>query len=263
MGVALENPEQYVGAGEVIFPFAFNAQLGTQFDAGNNASTPNLHPDVISKIAYDTDISGRHFHAEAAGLLTSVKATNLPIGGTGFESHTKTGGGMEGAFNLELLKGLRLIANGFYSDGGGRYIFGLGPDAVARPNTAGNDMDLSLVHSGSGIGGLEAQVTPHTMFYGYYGGAYFQRNAFIDTTNPVPGRFAGFGGPNSPNSANRAIQEGTLGWIQTFWRNPQYGALQLITQASYVTRSPWFVPAGAPKNAHLGMAWVDLRYVLP
>jgi hypothetical protein len=57
--------------------------------------------------------------------------------------------------------------------------------------------------------------------------------------------------------------EPTFGWIQTFWRDPQHGALQLITQGSYLTRSPWFVGAGAPKNAHLGMAWVDLRYVLP
>src|SRR5205823_6779492 len=30
-GVALENPQQYVGVGEVIFPFVANAQLGVQF----------------------------------------------------------------------------------------------------------------------------------------------------------------------------------------------------------------------------------------
>ncbi len=276
LGVALENPQQFVGIGEVIFPFAFNAQLGTQFDAANNPGTPNVHPDIIPKVAYDTNIGGKHFHVEAAGLLTSVKITNLS-GGT-FVKHSKTGAGAEAAVNLELFKNFRFVANGFYSDGGGRYIFGMGPDVVVRPNAAGTDLDLSLVHSGSGIAGFEAQVTPHTMFYGYYGGAYFQRNTYADVTNPLvlgtaiqcaPNQpptlkpCGGFGGLNSPNSANRAIQEPTFGWIQTFWRNPQYGALQLITQVSYLTRAPWFVAAGAPKNAHLSMGWADLRYVLP
>ena len=261
LGVAMENPQQFVGVGETIFPFAFNAQLGTQFDAANNPGTPNLHPDIIPKIAFDKDFNGRHFHIEAAGLLTSARSTNLVAGN--FVKHTKEGGGFEAAINYELVKNFRLVANGFYSNGGGRYIFGQAPDVVVAPNAAGTDVSLSLVHSGSGIGGFEWQATPKAAFYGYYGGVYAQRNAFIDTTNPVPGRFAGFGGPNSPNSANRAIQEGTLGWIHTFWKNPQYGAVQLITQASYLTRAPWFVPNGAPKNAHLVMGWVDIRYVLP
>jgi hypothetical protein len=280
-GVALENPEQFGGqstpSAEVIFPAGFNAQLTPQFDLANSAATPNLHPDIIPKIAYDTNIAGKHFHVEAAGVLTGIKITNLSAGT--FVKHTKEGAGAEAAVNLEVVKNFRILANGFYSDGGGRYIFGMGPDAVVLPNAAGTDVNISLVHSGSGIVGFESQVTPHTMFYGYYGGAYFQRNfgpdftvaanaaglhpnigfGFPNIVGPIPG--TSFGGSN--NSSNRAIQEGTLGWIQTFWRNPQYGALQLITQASYLTRAPWFVAAGAPKNAHLGMGWVDIRYVLP
>jgi hypothetical protein len=62
---------------------------------------------------------------------------------------------------------------------------------------------------------------------------------------------------------NRAIQEGSAEWTQTFWKNPQYGAVLLVTQASYVTRSPWFVPTGSPKNAHLVQGFVSMRYVLP
>jgi hypothetical protein len=297
MGVALENAQQYTG-GFVTLPG--NAQLingvvsnGTnsqngQFDnnsgAGNNTAgnnTPNLHPDVIPKIAYDTDMGGKHFHVEAAGLLTSAKIADLPtVAGATFVTHSKTGGGLEAAVNLEVIKNFRILANAFWSDGGGRYIFGSGPQAVLRTNAAGNDLDLSMVHAGSGIVGFEAQVTPHTLFYGYYGGDYFQRNFSTDFS--VAANAAGlrpnigFGFPAVFNGAvqafpgapvtgnqNRAIQEGTLGWIQTFWRSPQYGALQLITQASYLTRAEWFVPAGAPKNAHLGMGWVNIRYVLP
>lgn len=262
VGVALENPEQFGGQGEVTFPTAFNAQLGGQIDQANISSTPNLFPDIIPKIAYDTDVSGRHFHVEAAGLVTSAKITDLVTGA--FVKHTKVGGGGHAAVNLEVVKNFRFVANGFYSDGGGRYIFGMGPGVVVLPNAAGTDVFLSMVHSGSALAGFEAQVTPRTMFYGYYGGAYFQHNFALDTTaGAPPGRFIGFGGPNSANNNNRGIQEGTLGWIQTFWKNPQYGALQLITQASYLTRAPWFVAAGAPKNAHLAMGWVDIRYVLP
>jgi hypothetical protein len=128
----------------------------------------------------------------------------------------------------------------------------------------GCDAQLSLVHSGGGILGSEIQAGKKTQFGFYYGGFYFQRNSFADISSPaVTKPIIGFGGLNSANSSNRAIQEGSFDWIQTFWRNPQYGAVQLVTQTSYVTRAPWFVAAGAPKNAHLMMAFVSLKYILP
>ncbi len=258
LGVSLENPEQFTGQGEVTFPNALNAQLAAQFDAANNSAIPNLHPDIIPKIAYDTDVAGKHFHVEGVGLVTSVKNTVIVPPATNFASNSKTGYGGSFNVNLEVLKGFRLIANTFYSDGGGRYIFGMGPQAVVLPNGT-----ISLVHAASTTTGFEYQATKKTMFYGYYGGAYFQRNAFVDTSAGGNNRIIGFGGANSANNNNRALQEGTFGWVQTFWRNPQYGALQLITQYSYITRAPWFVANGAPKNAHLGTAWADVRFILP
>jgi len=277
MGVALENPEQFGGQivnnqPEETFPAFFNAQLAGQIDQANSSATPNLHPDIIPKVTYDTDFSGKHFHAEVAGLLTGIKTTNLITGGT-FVSHTKEGEGVSAAINYEVVKNVHIVANGFYSNGGARYLFGSGPDVVALPTNApgatcavtgaGCDVRLSLVHTGSGIVGVEAQITPKTLIYSYYGGEYFQRNFAADITNPKAGSFAGFGFPGSAASNNRAIQEPTLGWNQTFWKHPQYGALQLMTQASYLTRSPWFVAAGAPKNAHLFLGMVNIRYVLP
>jgi hypothetical protein len=272
MGVALENPEQFGGQGELTFPAFFNGQLGGQIDQAATPGTPNLHPDIIPKVTYDTDFSGKHFHAEVAGLLTGIKTTNTIVGGS-FVSHTKEGEGVSAAVNYEFVKNVRFVANGFYSNGGARYLFGSGPDVVALPTNApgatcavtgaGCDVRLSLVHTGSGIVGVEAQVTPKTLLYAYYGGEYFQRNFAADITQATPGKFVGFGAPNSANSNNRDVQEATLGWTQTFWKHQQYGALQLITQASYLTRSPWFVAAGAPKNAHLTMGWVNIRYVLP
>jgi hypothetical protein len=262
-GVAMQNPDQFVGAGEVIFPFAFNAQLGPQLDAANQTTTPNLFPDIHTKFAWDSDPGGKHMHFEAGGFVTSAKITNLPIGGTTFDSHAKIGGTFHGAFNFELAKGFRVMANGMWGAGNGRYLIGFGPQVVVFPTNAGTNLDISMVHSGATIVGSELQAGKKALFGFYYGGFYYQRNAFIDVTNPVPGRFAGFGGPNSPNSANRSIQEASIDWTQTFWKNPQYGAVQLVTQTSYVTRSPWFVAAGAPKNAHLMMGYVSLKYVLP
>lgn len=117
---------------------------------------------------------------------------------------------------------------------------------------------------GANIGGLEYQATNKTSFAAYYGGAYFQRNFFVDTTSTATIRpFIGFGGPGSPNTANRSIQEGTLDWLQTFFKSSQYGAMQIITQYSYVTRNAWVVPANTPRNARTGMVFAALRYVLP
>lgn len=270
---AIQNPQQFVGAGEVIFPFAFNAALGVQFDAGNNAGAPNVAPDFLTKIAYDNTVAGgRHFHFEIGGLTTTAKATVVPGGGTTFQSHSTIGGGFMGALNFDLWKGsegrnIRFVGSGMWGYGVGRYLIGFAPQVVVRPIQTGPakfDIETSGVHAGDAILGFEFLPHPKAQFGVYYGGIYAQRNAFPDTTSPLVIKpIIGFGGINSPNSANRAIQEATIDWTQTFWKNPQYGAILLVTQASYVTRSPWFVPAGAPKNAHLMMGYVSLRYVLP
>lgn len=266
MGVALENPDQFVGAAAVTFPNAFAggiSNLNGQFDNGN-AGIPNVSPDIIPKIAYDTSIAGRHFHAEAAGLLTTAKVAVEPTGSTSFATHTTVGGGVEAASNFELFRKFRLLANGMYSDGAGRYLIGTGPQAVVLPTATGTDVRVSMVHSGGGLAGFEAQVAPKSLLAGYYGAFYFQRNFALDNTaGAKPNSFVGYGAPGSASSDNRAIQEATVDWIQTFWRSPQYGSVLLNTQFSYLTRAPWFVAPGAPKNAHLGMSYVSLRYLLP
>jgi len=270
IGTSIENPDQFVGAGEVIFPFAFNAALGPQFDAANQTTVPNPYPDFIPKISYDNNFgNGQHFHFELGGLLTTVKITNVPVGGTTFVHHQSTGGSGEAAFNVDVVKGFRILANGLWGAGNGRYIIGLGPQAVVRPiqNAPGLfDIETSLVHSGSALVGVEITPTnaPRSQFGFYYGGAYFGRNAFPDVTSPLVVKpIIGFGGINSPNSANRAIQEASFDYTHTLWKNAQHGAVLWVTQTSYVTRAPWFVANGAPKNAHLMQAFVSLKYVLP
>jgi hypothetical protein len=276
---AIQNPQQFTGQGaEVTFPAAFSVPLSVQADAANNAGAPNLAPDLHSKLAYDNNfMGGRHFHFEAGGLLTTAKVTVLPtVAGSTFTSHSTVGGGVDAAMNFELWKGsdnrnFMFIGSGMWGYGVGRYLIGMGPQFVVRPVVSGTGFDVATsgIHSGDAIVGFEFRPLPKTQFGLYGGAAYFQRNFFPDITAAGVGTCSGkpcigFGFPGSNALVtNRVIQEGTFDWTQTFWRNPQYGAVLLVMQSSYVSRAPWFVATGAPKNAHLFMQYVSLRYVLP
>ena len=263
MGVGIENPNQFIG-NYVALPAQFSA-IGTQFDNNANAGAANLMPDILAKSTYDTNLSGRHFHAELTGFLTGAHASVMPKGSTAFNSHNAYGGGGQIAANYELVPDkLVVLANVFWSDGGAHYLVGTGPQLVVRPNAAGTDINLSMVHAGAASAGLEWRASQKEAFAIYYGADYFGRNFFPDTTNTTnPGAIIGFGGPGSPNTNNRAIQQITFDWLFTFWKSPRHGALQYYTQYSYLTRAPWFVAPNDPRDAHLSMVYAGIRYVLP
>src|SRR5262249_40981845 len=158
--------------------------------------------------------------------------------------------------NFEVVKDFHVIGNFFASTGGGRWLFGSGPDLIIR-----GDGSISPIHAYSTVSGIE--ITPHrlpnSLFYAYYGGIYFNRNTTID----LNGTLVGYGYTGAPNSQNRNIQEATGGLIQTFWKNPNYGALQFMVQYAYFLRTPWFVGTGLPRNAHNSTVFVNLRYAFP
>ena len=262
-GAGIEDPNQYIG-GYVALPAAFTS-IGPQFDNGAQVGAANAFPDVLSKVTYDNKFASRHFHAEITGLFTGAHASVMPVGADSFKTHTTVGGGGQLATNYELMRDkLVFLANAFWSDGGAHYLVATGPELVVRPNALGTDISLSMVHAGAGSVGLEWRMTPKQAFAVYYGADYYGRNSFLDTTNTThPGTIIGYGGPGSPNTNNRAIQQATFDWLQTFWKNPRYGALQTYVQYSYLTRNPWFVGPDDPKNAHLNMIYAGFRYVLP
>jgi uncharacterized coiled-coil protein SlyX len=260
-GVSLENPEQYIGgsagAPTITLPSGtIGSTAGSQFNNGaSNYGAPNLHPDIIFKAAYDGHVGNDQvMHVEAGALLRSFKDT-VPLGvPVTYQSSTATAVSGEVNANLEIAKGFRLVANTFFGSGNGRYVFGLAPDVIIRP-----DGSISPVHTYSTVDGFELTVAKNTLISAYYGGVYIGKNVAIDTN----GSLIGYGFRGSPNTNNRTIQEGTFGITQTFWKNPNYGALSLINQYSYLTRNPWAVATGAPKAAHTNMFWVNLRYTLP
>ncbi len=275
---AIDSPEQYIGGsaggGLVTFQPALSTNAGSNPYPGgelNNGGTtlavPNVAPDFIAKVALDP-IS--KFHIEFGGLLREFKLWNPPTN-TAYPSQTysATGGGGFLNLNFELFKGFRVDTNNYWSDGGGRYIFGQAPDLIARA-----DGSPSLIHSGSTVSGFE-YTHQNTLIYAYYGGVYISRNFAIvpvTTTSPGPPPVTtttltpfGYGYTGSPSGQNRTIQEPTFGFAQTFWKDPKYGALTFMFQYSYVTRNPWYVnyAKGQPSNAHLNMVFFNLRYTLP
>lgn len=254
IGVALENSDQYFGGsgggGTPTLPAAFAGNnFSGQIDnaAANDVATPNVAPDVIAKVAIEP-VARVHF--EVGGVESEFRTYNQASNAY----FNRTGGGGFANLNLTATRNLHLISNNFWSDGEGRYIFGLAPDFMIRA-----DGSPSLMHSGSTTGGIELRVRK-TQFYGYYGGTYIGRDVALDANGST---LIGYGYRGSANSQNRAIQEATMGFTHTLWSDARYGALQAMGQYAYFVRNPWYVAANAPKNAHEDAAWVDLRYVLP
>ena len=271
--VALDSPDQYAGgnggSGSITLPSALNGTSGyapyqaeLDYGSGNTLSTPNPAPDIIAKLAFDPnkmvhfEIGGverdfRVFYPGTAGTPASGSTPAVP----GIPSTTFSAEGGGGFVNLavEPIKGLRLLTNSYFSDGGGRYIYGEAPDLIAHA-----DGSISLVHSGSTVTGFEF-TTKKTMLYGYYGGIYIERNTAVDTN----GKYIGYGYTGSATSQNREIQEITFGFNQTVWKNAKYGALNFMGQYSYLTRAPWYVATGAPADATINMLFFNLRYTLP
>ena len=273
LGFGIENPQQYTGSA-VTFPTSPIAFNNTQVNTGlslNSASpppnplaTPDVAPDVIAKIAYDPNPAGHAIHLEAYGLFRTFRINSFN-GTTNLGNTTIHGAAGSFNSNFEIFKNFKIFETAFYSDGGGREIGNTNvPDFIVTPApNATSTLGLSPVHSDAGILGIEYQTTPKFLVYGYYGYVYIGQNFSLTGCGAGGKSFCGYGFPGSANSNDRNVQEPTIGFIPTFWRNPNYGALSLITQFSYLSRAPWVVAVGAPKNAHLGMAYIDLRYTLP
>ena len=251
--VALDSPDQYAGGSAggplITLPSALNASTAYQGELDynqNGLNAPNVAPDVIAKLALDPS---KRVHFDIGGVERNFKLYN-PNNKT---TYSATGGG--GFLNLEvdLFKGFRLLTHNFWSDGGGRYIFGQAPDLIAHA-----DGSISLIHASSTVSGFE-YTYKKTMIYAYYGGLYVGRNVAIDTN----GKPIGYGYTGAPNGQNRAIQEPTLGFNQTIWKDAKWGAVNFMGQYSYLTRSPWYIAAGQPPNASLSMVFFNLRYTLP
>jgi hypothetical protein len=243
-GLSIENPQPFIGTA-VVLPASFPP---VEVDTGSTPGAPSPYPDIIGKVAFDPQTGKLHQHIEAAVLVRGYR-TYGPVTDQTF-SKTGTGFSVSGVF--QLAKGVHVIGTTLVSDGGGRYMIGQAPDFIVNA-----DASITTIGSTSGMAGIEAQVKPTTMVFGYYGTVRIDQEVASDAGKPI-----GYGIPGA-TGANRSIDETSVGFNHAFFREPRYGSMQLITQYSYVKRTPWSVPAGTPSSARVHMVYVDIRYILP
>jgi hypothetical protein len=256
-GLALENPEQYVG-GATVLPKAFVACCNNEVNTGAGSSVvgsaspvPNSYPDIIGKVAFDPKTGkGTHQHIDAAFVIRGFKtynpATNTSSTATGFSGSVN--------FVAEVVKGVKVVALNYWSNGGGRIIANTNtPDFIVNP-----DFSLSLVKAFAGIYGVEATVKK-TLVYGYYSTDKIDQNVTLDADGKTQ---IGYGVDGS-QAANHTIHETTVGIAQTFFRDPKIGGMQMMIQYSYLQRTPFSVPINTPTDAKLHQLYVNIRYILP
>jgi DNA-binding protein H-NS len=259
--VALDSPDQYMGGTNgstgITLPACCSYYGGGELDNGTTTlGPPNRGPDVIAKFVADPS---KRLHFEIGGLARFFQLYNQKSA----VHFSSTGGAGFVNLDLGLTKEFRFLTHNYWGDGGGRYIFGEAPDMIIR-----GDGSPSLLHAGSTVDGFELTHKNTTLFT-YYGAIYIDRNIAVDTNgcfigwgySPSPSTLTGCAGASS--GQNRVIQEPTIGFINNFWKDGKYGALSLIGQYSYVSRDPWYVAPGSPKNGFSSMAFIDLRYTLP
>ena len=256
LAVSFESGSTYVGgsggAGAITLPSALEPNYFNQVDSGSGGlRVPIPNSDLVAKLAFDPKIGGHSSHFEVAGLMNRFSFFN-PLNSQNFST---VGGGVSLNAAMNITEKLTILLSNFYSNGGGRYIYGEAPALIIRSNGA-----PSLVQSMSTMDGLEYQATPGLKLWTYYGGTYIKRNVAID---PSDGKVAGYGYSSSPDSQNRSIQEVTAGFTRLLWQDPKRGALQLSGQYSWLVRHPWFVESGRPASANLHMLYLGLRYAIP
>jgi hypothetical protein len=261
--VAIDSPDQYAGGSSggssIVLPSALSSTYASELDFGASSggiATPNVAPDIIAKLAVDPS---KRVHFEIGGVERNFKvyypgvAATSTVAAIPAATYSKEGGGGFLNLHVEIFKGFRLMTNNFWGDGVGRYIFGQAPDLVANANGS-----ITPLHSAATVTGFEFSQKK-TLIFAYYGGIWIGRDPVVDTN----GKYVGYGYIGSSSSQDRTIQEATIGFNQTIWKSPKYGALNLIGQYSYLTRDPWYVATGQPANATLNEVFIDLRYTLP
>lgn len=250
-GFSVENPEQQVG-NNVVFPSALNSIVSTQYNTGSQElRVPNMTPDFVLKGSFDGKMGERALHFDAGTVMRVFRSYNgTSVSGKDYAF----GWGVNGNLTFEVAKGYRLVLDGFASDGAGRYIGGLAPDAIVRANGT-----ISPIHSYSWVSGFEIAPSKATGLYFYYSGLYAQKNATVNSDGTC---CVGYGYPGANTNADRLIEEVTGGYSRVVWKHEDLGSVQWGAQYAYLWLYPWVAGTG-PNDARANMLFFQLRYNLP
>jgi hypothetical protein len=182
------------------FVFAPGAGGGLNNFSDTTGYAINKTPDFIAKLALDPGFG----HYELFGIVSTYQnriypcavvgttAKNFPTPATpttlgcplngsftpstiGAYNNASTGGAIGASAMAPLLGkkvdvGIRVM----YGDGEGRYASAQLPDSTLRP-----DGTIALVHNASWLGSIEWHATPKWDLYGYVGGEYAARTAYV------------------------------------------------------------------------------------
>jgi hypothetical protein len=217
LGFSVEGPQATVGGRGFSTYTSFNAGTGATttfqnsfvFAPGAGAGlfnfvdttgySVNKTPDFIVKAAFDPGFghyevfgivstfqnrvypcavvgttAGNFPHPATPTVLACSDGTTAPSA-TGAYNDSRTGGGVGGSLNLPLFhKKLDAGVKVVYGDGIGRYGSAQLQDATLRP-----DGTMSLIHGGIWLGRVEWHPTPKLDVYGYVGGEYAARAAYL------------------------------------------------------------------------------------
>jgi hypothetical protein len=289
LGFSVENPQTTLG-GKLQVQNTLIAGPGDLAGLYNNQANYsfNASPDFVVKAAFQP--SWGHF--EVFGLVSTFKTRIFPCAGASmafpcsFDTTTvpsangafndkKTGGGIGANGRIMVFnKHLELGAHFLGGDGVSRYGNVTLADVTAKP-----DGSLSLLHGYQGLGTVELHFSKLDI-YGYGGGEYDSRNAFVNAA----GQGVGYGSPlvsnagcraeirptnqNTPGalancqSDTRNILEGTIGFWYRFYSGPR-GRIQSGLQYSYTMRNTWSANAGGDPHGLDNMVFASFRYYLP
>ena len=248
----------------------------------------NASPDFVFKAAFEPGWG----HYEVFGVVSVFRARIFPCQGAsvaspcpidgstapsavGANNDTRTGGGFGANLRVPLFaKKLDVGLHALAGDGIGRYgTTGL-PDVTVRP-----DGTLALIRGGQGLGTLEWHATSKDDIYGYGGGEYAARTAYLNSK----GSGVGYGSPLFVNTGcftetlpgnqftpgslagcrgdTREIIDGTFGFWHRFYKGDK-GTVQWGAQYDYFIRKTWSGVGGRP-SAVENMVFTSFRYYLP
>jgi uncharacterized coiled-coil protein SlyX len=305
VGMSVEDSQTTL-AGKIQTQNILIAQPGDLAGLYNNQAnySYNTTPDFVFKAALEPGWG----HYEIFGIVSTFRsrmfpcagataAAPCPINGATFSgslasNDTRVGGGIGVNARAPLFH--KKLDVGFHFLGGngvGRYGDTTEADVTARP-----DGTLAPLRSYQALGSLEFHATPKLDIYGYAGGEYDGRAAYVNAA----GAGVGYGSPlvrndgcslesspvnqNTPAGTNtttgqvtpancqgdpRSIIEGTLGFWYRFYQGPK-GRVQYGLQYSYFVKNTWS-GAGSKADtageftpsANTSMVFASFRYYLP
>jgi hypothetical protein len=245
--VSLENPEQQLGRELVTLPRCCASDIDAQYNTGSDElQVPNLMPDMVTRVAFNP-ISP--IHVDVGGVVRVFRHTVAPYD----HDFKEVGGGVSVNARVNVAAGTKLLAQGAFGSGLGRYIGGLVPDVAFR-----SDGSISAVGTTSWVGGVEHRISDTISLGGYYSGVDVDDNFHLDSD----GRYIGFGYPGASNANNRRIEEVTGTGAYQFLSSPDRGSGQFNLQVSWLRRQPSSQGIGLA-SATAVMVFAQVRYNLP